>query len=80
MDFSEPTDHRGKIKEREKLNNHLDIAIKFNKLWNMRVIVISIEVNTLEKFPKDLKEWRKCKTEEESSWLVGWMFMAYQPL
>ena len=37
-------DHRGKIKESEKIDKFLNLAKELRKLWNMKVTVIPIIV------------------------------------
>ena len=53
MDFGVPEDHRGKIKESEKIGKYLDLARKFfKKLQSIQAIVI---VGRVETVPKGLE-------------------------
>ena len=52
MDFAVPSDHRVKLKENEKKDKYLDLAKE--KLWNMKVTVISIEIGALDTVTKGL--------------------------
>ena len=48
MDFSISADHRVKVKENEKRDEYLDLARKLKKkLWNMKLMVISIVISAL---------------------------------
>ena len=47
VDFAVPADHRVKIKEGEKIDKYLDLARELEKLWNMKVMLISIVVGVL---------------------------------
>ena len=44
MNFAVPTDHRTKLKVREKKNKYVDLASELNKLWNMKVTVVPIVI------------------------------------
>ena len=44
MDFAIPEDHEMKIKEREKIDEYLDLARELKKVWNRRVKLISVVV------------------------------------
>ena len=50
------TDHRIKLKEREKKNKYLDLAreLKKKKLWNMKVTIIPIVIGALVTVTKGL--------------------------
>ena len=68
-DFAMTPDHKLKEKDGEKLDKHLDLARKWNKVWNMKVTVIPIVVGTLgtvsKNMEKRLDEWeirRRIKT------------------
>ena len=49
MDIAVSADHTGKIKESEKIDKHLDLAIDLKSLWNMKVTVISVVIGALGK-------------------------------
>ena len=40
VDFAVSADHRIKLKECEKRDKYLDLAIELKKLWNMNVTII----------------------------------------
>ena len=42
--FAVPADHRVKLKECEKKDKYVDLAMELKKLWNMKVTVISIVI------------------------------------
>ena len=44
-----------KIKENEKRDKYLDLAREQKKLWNMRVIVITIVIGAVGTVPKGLE-------------------------
>ena len=44
VDFAVPTDHKVKLKEKEKRNNFLDLAREQEKLWNIRVTLTQIMI------------------------------------
>ena len=54
MDFAGPTDQivKVKVKEGEKLDHSKDVK----KLWDTKVMVISIEVGALGTVPKKLEK------------------------
>ena len=56
VDSGVPPDHKVKLKEIKKRHKYLDLAreLKKNKLWNMKVSVISIVIGALGTFTKDL--------------------------
>ena len=57
MDFGTSTDHRVKIKEREKIDKYFDLAREQKKLWNMGDGVVGV-------VPKELERgWEKLETE-----------------
>ena len=43
-DFAVPADHRIKLKESEKKDKYFDLTRELKKLWNMKVIIISIVI------------------------------------
>ena len=45
--FVIPADHKGKIKENEKINKYWDLAREQKNLWKMKVTVIPIIVGVL---------------------------------
>ena len=47
MDFAVPVDYRVKLKESKKRDNYLDLVRELNKLWNMKVMNISIVISAL---------------------------------
>ena len=53
-DFVFSADHWVKIKESEKRDMYLDIAIEVKKLWNLKVSVIPIVTGALGTIPKSL--------------------------
>ena len=53
VDFTVLADHRMKIKEYEKRDKYLDLAIELIKLWGIEVTVIPIVVGALGMVPKD---------------------------
>ena len=62
MDFAVPADHIIKLKECEKKDKYLDLAMKLKKLWNMKVTIIPIVIGAfgtvikgLLKGPEDLE-------------------------
>ena len=52
VDFAVPADHRAKLKESEKKDKYPDFARELKKLWNMKVIVISVVIGSLGTFNK----------------------------
>ena len=54
VDFAVLTDHRVKLKEREKRDKYLDLTRELKKLYNMNVTVIPIVVGTIGTIPKGL--------------------------
>ena len=53
LDITVPADHRVKLKEDEKKDEHLDLARELKKLRNMKVTFIPILIGALGKSPKD---------------------------
>ena len=47
MDFTVPVDHRMKIKESKKIDIYINQSRKLKKLWNVKVMVIPSEADTL---------------------------------
>ena len=47
MDLAVPADHRVKLKESKKKDMYLDLARELKKLWNMKVTIIPIIIDTL---------------------------------
>ena len=56
VDFTMLTDHRVKIKEREKDRQIPGLVRELKKLWNIRVTVTPILIGVLRTVLKDLKE------------------------
>ena len=54
MDIATPLDHRVKLKEREKGDKFLDLAMELKKLWNMKVKIISIVIGAFGTVTKKL--------------------------
>ena len=54
MDFAVLADYRVKLKESEKKDKYLDFASELNKLWNMKMMVISIAISALSTVTKGL--------------------------
>ena len=54
VDFAELADHRIKLKECEKRDKYLDLARELKKLWNMKVIIISIVIGAFGTVTKGL--------------------------
>ena len=47
MDFAISVEHRGKTKENEKIDKYINLTRELKKLWNMKVMGISIVVGAL---------------------------------
>ena len=54
IDFAVPADHRIKLKECEKKDKYLDLAMELKKLWNMQVTIIPIVIGA---FGTELKDY-----------------------
>ena len=54
MDFAVPADHRVKLKEYDKRDKYLILARELKKLWNMKVMIISIVIGALGTVTKGL--------------------------
>ena len=55
MDFAVSADHRIKLKECEKRDKYLDLAIELKKkLWNMKVTIIPIVIGAFGTVNKGL--------------------------
>ena len=54
MDFAVPAEHRIKLKECEKKDKYLDLAIELKKLWNMKVTIIPIVIGSFGAVTKEL--------------------------
>ena len=54
VDFAVPADHRINLKESEKKDKYLDLAIELKKLWNMRVTIVPIVIGALVTITKGL--------------------------
>ncbi len=52
VDFAVPADHKVKLKESEKKDKYLDLAMKLRKLWNMKVTFIPIVIGALGRVTK----------------------------
>ena len=46
-DFAVPADHRIKLKECEKKDKYLDLAMELNELWSMKVTILPIVIGAL---------------------------------
>ena len=58
INFAVRMNKREEMKEREKLNEYVDLAKELKNLWNKMVTVIPIIDCTLGSLPKNLeKEW-----------------------
>ena len=65
VNFAVEVDHKVKIKENEKIDKYLDLARELKKLWNRKVVVISISI--LGTDPKGLeKRLMELRSEEQS--------------
>ena len=49
-------DHRINLKENEKKDKYLDLAIELKKLWNMKVTIVPIVIGVLGTITKGLEE------------------------
>ena len=49
-----PSDHKIKLKEREKKDKYLDFARELKKLWNMKVTIIAIVIGAFGTVTKGL--------------------------
>ena len=49
MDFAVPADHRIKLKECEKQDKYLNLARELKKLWNVKVTIVPIVIDTVTK-------------------------------
>ena len=47
VDFAVLADHRIKLKESEKKDTFLDFATELKKLWNMKLTIIPIVIDSL---------------------------------
>ena len=56
MKLAVPADYRVKTKENEKSDKYLDLARKRKKIWNVKVIVITVVIDMLGAIPKCLVE------------------------
>ena len=54
VDFAFSADHRIKLKEFEKIDKYLDLARVLKKLWNMKVMIVSIMIGALGTITKGL--------------------------
>ena len=54
VDFAVPADHRIKLKECEKRDKFLDLAIELKKLWNKKVTIIPIVICAFDTVTKGL--------------------------
>ena len=54
VDFAIPADYRIKLKEREKKDKYLDFATELKKLWNMKVTIIPIVIDSFGTVTKGL--------------------------
>ena len=52
MDFAVSADHRIKLKENEKKDKYFDLARELRKPWNMKVMVLTIVICSLDTVPK----------------------------
>ena len=74
MDFAVPADNRGEIKESVTLNRYLKHYRELKFLWNMKMMVLPIVVDSHETVPngivKRLREIRNQKKELRLSVLL----------
>ena len=56
IDLVVSTDHKGKIKENEKIDKHLNFAIELKNLWCIKVTVTPLVIWSLGTFPKNLEK------------------------
>ena len=54
MDFANTGDHRVKLKENESRDKYLDLTKELKKLWNMRVKLMPIVIDSLGTITKGL--------------------------
>ena len=54
VDFAIPADHRIKLKECEKRDKFLDLAMELKNLWNMQVKIIPIVIGAFGTVTKGL--------------------------
>lgn len=52
MDISVQEEQIFKVKEKEKLHKHLDLAKEVKKLWNMKITFVPLVLGGLEMFQK----------------------------
>ena len=54
VDFAVLTDHRIKLKEREKKDKYLDLPWELKKIWNVKVRIVSIVIGAFGTVTKGL--------------------------
>ena len=47
VDLAVPADHKTKLKENEKMDKNIDLAMSWKKLWYMKVTFIPIVIGAL---------------------------------
>ena len=73
--FVVPADHREKFKESEKKDEYLELAKKLKRLWNMKVTVIPIIVDVLQRIitePEELGSERTRGIHPKTTALFRW--------
>ena len=62
LDFAIQANHRIKLKESKKRNKYQDLARELKKLWNLKVMMISIATGALSMVTNGLIQgWRTWK-------------------
>ena len=56
VEFAVPVDHRVKIKESKNIDKYSDLARELKKLWNMKVMVISVVIGVFGMVSNGLEE------------------------
>ena len=70
-EFAVPAEHRVELKERENRDKYLDLARELKDIWNMKVVMIPIVIDTLRIITKGLLQGFKDFRGKNESLLIA---------
>ena len=56
VDFDVPADHRIELSQQRKIENYQDLKRELQKLWNVKISIVSIVIGALGTIPKSLEK------------------------
>ena len=56
VEFTVPADHRIEISQQRKIKNYPDLKRELQKMWNLKISIMSVVIGTLRTIPNSLEK------------------------